>query len=160
MLYLGVFRLEFEKKTVVNFQYAKRRAKQIFKFGTKNALTKHFWAAFLKNCCYIWRQHPRHEKSRAKQRFFKFGTSNDLFGYFWAAILKKLLSKCRFLCKTKRKSNLGPIMFCLGIFTLKLEKTIVISEFSTLRFAKMQKFMQNKNFSNLGLKMPYLGIFG
>ena len=51
-------------------------------------------------------------------------------------------------------------MFCLGIFTLKLEKTIVISEFSTLRFAKMQKFMQNKNFSNLGLKMPYLGIFG
>ena len=66
----------------------------------------------------------------------------------------------QFLCKTKRKSNLGPIMFYLGIFTLELEKTIVIAEFSTLRFAEMQKFMQNKNFSNLGPKMPYLGIFG
>ena len=51
-------------------------------------------------------------------------------------------------------------MSYLSIFKLKFEKVIVIFEISTLELFKMQKLLvRNKKKSNLGPKVPYLGIF-
>ena len=50
-------------------------------------------------------------------------------------------------------------MSYLGNFRQKFAKAIVIFEISALEFAIMQKFVQNKKTSNLGSKMPYLGVF-
>ena len=46
----------------------------------------------------------------------------------------------------------------LGIFKLKFEKTIAIFDINTLKFVQMRKFVDNKKKSNLGGKMPYMGI--
>ena len=47
-----------------------------------------------------------------------------------------------------------------GIFKLKFETTIVTIEISTLKFVKMQIFVQNKKISSLRPKLPFLGSFG
>ena len=46
-----------------------------------------------------------------------------------------------------------------SIFKMKLEKSIVIFDASTIEFFKMLNFVRNKKVLNLGLKVPYLGIF-
>ena len=52
-------------------------------------------------------------------------------------------------------------MLHLAIFLeLKFAKAIVIFQISTLQFIKTQNFMQKEKMLNLGLKTPYLGIFG
>ena len=50
-------------------------------------------------------------------------------------------------------------MSYLYIFKMKFE-TIIIFQISTLECFQMRKFVQIKETSNLGLKTPYLGIFG
>ena len=48
----------------------------------------------------------------------------------------------------------------LGVFGLEFQKTIFIFEISTLEFVKLQKFVKNLKWLNLGQQMPYLGILG
>ena len=50
-------------------------------------------------------------------------------------------------------------MSYLGIFRLKSEKTLSYMKLAPSNFPKCKNFVQNKNFSNLGPKLPYLGIF-
>ena len=109
--YLGVFRLEFEKKLLSIFNMQNVEQNKFSNLGPKMS-------------CYIWRQHRRHEKSRAKQRFFKFGTSNTLFGYFWPAILKKLLSKCNFCVKQKENQIWDQLCF-IWVFLPWSEKKLL-----------------------------------
>ena len=40
-----------------------------------------------------------------------------------------------------------------------IKKTIVIFEFSTLKFVYLQNFTKKQKYLNLGAKMPYFGIF-
>ena len=109
---------------------------------------------------------------------FKFRTKN--LGIFWCIVAVIWKSVCytwyqqswicrdaRFGAKTKEKKkrkrkrkswNLGWKMTCLGIFKLKFEKTIAIFDINTLKFVQMRKFVDNKKKSNLGGKMPYMGI--
>ena len=47
----------------------------------------------------------------------------------------------------------------LRISRLKFEKTIVLFEISTVEFVNIQKFVRSKIMSNLGPKMPCLGVF-
>ena len=48
----------------------------------------------------------------------------------------------------------------LGIFGLKLKKTIVIFEINTLGFVYLKHLVKKPKCLNLGPKMPYLDIFG
>ena len=48
----------------------------------------------------------------------------------------------------------------LGIFRLKIGKTVVIFGISTLEFAKSKKWCKTKAKSNFGPKLPYLSILG
>ena len=95
---------------------------------------------------------------------FKFRTKN--LGIFWCIVAVIWKSVCytwyqqswicrdaRFGAKTKEKKkrkrkrkswNLGWKMTCLGIFKLKFEKTIAISDINTLKFVQMRKFVDNK----------------
>ena len=45
------------------------------------------------------------------------------------------------------------------VFRTKFEKTIVIFEISTLKFFKIQNFVQNKKISNMEPKKPFWGYF-
>ena len=65
------------------------------------------------------------------------------------------LFRCKVLL-TKTTSNLGPKLQELGIFKLENEKNIVIFDTSTLDYFKIQSFIQNTIFSNLGLRMLFL----
>ena len=65
----------------------------------------------------------------------------------------------QFLCKTKRKSNLGPIMFYLGIFTLELEKTIVISEIQHPQICRNAKIHAKQKFFKFGTENALFGYF-
>ena len=51
-------------------------------------------------------------------------------------------------------------MSYLDIFGQEFEKTIVVFESSTLKFAYLQNFPKKQKCLNLGPKMPDLGIFG
>ena len=51
-------------------------------------------------------------------------------------------------------------MSYLDIFGQEFEKTIVVFEISTLKFAYLQNFPKKQKCLNLGPKMPDLGIFG
>ena len=52
-----------------------------------------------------------------------------------------------------------PKLSYLGIFVLEFERTVVVLEISTLKFVKVQSFMENKETLSLGPKMPYFGTF-
>ena len=111
----------------------------MFKFGTKSALFWCFWARILKNYCHIWNQHLRIcliAKFCEETKMPKCGTKNALLRYFW------------------------PKMSYLDIFGQEFEKTIVVFEISTLKFAYLQNFPKKQKCLNLGPKMPDLGIFG
>ena len=60
--------------------------------------------------------------------------------------------------QTKRTSNFGQKMSCLGILQLRFEKTIAIFEINTLQLVKLQGFVKKWKISNLATKMPYLGV--
>ena len=69
------------------------------------------------------------------------------------------MSKCDF--NNLKLLNVTPKMLHLAIFLeLKFAKAIFIFQISTLQFIKTQNFMQKEKMLNLGLKTPYLGIFG
>ena len=51
-------------------------------------------------------------------------------------------------------------MSYLDIFGQEFEKTIVVFEISTFKFAYLQNFPKKQKCLNLGPKMPDLGIFG
>ena len=99
MSYLGIFRLEFEKRYCHIRNHgpwicliAKFSAKiKILKFGTKNSWFWYYWARNLKNYWHIWNQLPQiclnAKFCEKKQKMPKFGIKNALFGYFWAEIL-------------------------------------------------------------------------
>ena len=61
----------------------------------------------------------------------------------------------------KEKSlNLRPKMSFWVFLDLELEKPIEIFGISTLKFAEMQKIVQNKKKTIFGPKKPYLDILG
>ena len=83
-MYLGIFRLEFDKKIYFHFrnqypwmfQYAMFHAKtKIFKFSARIALFEYFWAGIWKNHSHTWNQHPRiflKVKFRTKMKMLEF----------------------------------------------------------------------------------------
>ena len=95
----------------------------------------------------------------------KFGTKNALFGYFWARISKKLLpylksapsnlSNYKISRKKQKCLNLGPKMPFWGIFGLEFQKTILIFEISTPKFAKNKSLTHTINF---GIDSAYLKV--
>ena len=48
----------------------------------------------------------------------------------------------------------------LGMLGVRISKTTVISEISTLEFCRLQNFVKKQKYLNLGSKMFYFGIFG
>ena len=122
----------------------------------------YFSARILKTCCDIWNQYPRiclFNKFHEKRKMRKFGIKKASFEYFWARIWKQychiwnqhLQQKC---------PSFRPKVLNFEIFELEFEKDIVIFEISTFQFVWWQNFLKKQTHLNLGLKMPYLGIFG
>ena len=91
----------------------------------------------LKSYCHIWNQHPR--ICLNANFHFKFGTKVAVFGYF-RAILKSLLLKSELPDLSKCKVSSKNWIFRLKSFL----KAIIIFEMSTLKFTKLQSFVQNK----------------
>ena len=91
----------------------------------------------LKSYCHIWNQHPR--ICLNANFHFKFGTKVAVFGYF-RAILKSLLLKSELPDLSKCKVSSKNWIFRLKSFL----KAIITFEMSTLKFTKLQSFVQNK----------------
>ena len=99
--YLGIFKLQLEKAIIIfEISTLKFASKQIFVQNKKklqmwdqipNSLFGYFWAAVLKNYCYIWNQHSRNcqnAKFCTKIKILKFGSKNALFWNFWIVVFK------------------------------------------------------------------------
>ena len=67
---------------------------------------------------------------------------------------------CKKLQKKQKCLHKGPKMVDLGIFRVKLENNIVISEMIILKFVKLQSFSEKKKKClYLRSTMPFSGIF-
>ena len=103
--YLGIFKLQLEKAIVI-FEISTRKfaSKQIFVQNKKklqmwdqitNSLFGYFWAAVLKNYCYIWNQNSQNcqnAKFSTKIKILTFGIKTALFEYFWVKFWKIMVS--------------------------------------------------------------------
>ena len=121
--YLGIFKLQLEKAIVI-FEISTRKfaSKQIFVQNKKklqmwdqipNSLFGYFWAAVLKNYCYIWNQHSRNcqnAKFCTKIKILKFGIKMPYLSIFewnfeklWLVFMstRSNWSKSKVLCKNK-----------------------------------------------------------
>ena len=122
------------------------------KFGAKITILRlpefgYFWSESWNIYCHIWNQHPRLcliAKFCEKKKIPKFGTKNPLFEYFWVGIWKWycdtwnphpqiwLIAK---FCEKPKTPKFGIKNDFLGIFGLEFQKTIVIFEINSLKFA-------------------------
>ena len=118
-----------------------------------------FELEFLKNYCHIWNERPRiclTANFHKKIQMSKFGTKNASFGHFWVRIWKnyrhvwnqhaRICLITKFPPPQKKCFYLAAKMLYLGTFGLELEKSILISEISTLEFLKNESLTHTVSF--------------
>ena len=67
--------------------------------------------------------------------------------------------KWKVLCTNENPLNLRTKLPCLGMFRLQFQKTIVIFEISTLKFSKVQNFVQNVKVLKYWIKITLFEYF-
>ena len=146
MPYLDIFGLEFENNIIMfetntsNLSTCKisRKKQKCLNLGPKILpCVPYFWGGIWKYYCHIWNLRSRIclvAKFGAKLKIHKFWTKNAL-GFFGLEFKNNNVITLEFVWfgKFREKKKMSKLPY-LGIFGLKLWKTIVIFEISTLEF--------------------------